>query len=159
LTGRLILVKLVLSTLPFFNTPLCYPDGSIKREIAQEIRKFLWEGGKSNNKIFHLVNWQVVRAPKSHGGLGVKDPILANLALGSKMLWRMITREFDWWKKSLIFKYFQKDRLRGLENQQLHPNGSPIWKLLQASFPLLQRKLTWIPGNGKCIRIWDDITS
>lgn len=37
-----------------------------------------------------------------------------------------------------------------------HPKGSSIWKLLQASLPVIKSKLTWIPGNGKLISIWND---
>jgi hypothetical protein len=34
--------------------------------------------------------------------------------------------------------------------------GSPIWKLLKASFPLIQSSLHWVPGNGKKINLWKD---
>jgi hypothetical protein len=118
--------------------------------------KFLWEGGKTNKKKFHMINWRIVRAPKMHGGLGVKDPTLANLALGEKMLWRMISGDYANWKKTLVNKYFQRDRLRGVEIPIGPSSISPIWKSLQVSLPLLQSQLSWIPGNGKSIRIWED---
>jgi hypothetical protein len=56
----------------------------IKQQIVQEIRRFLWQGGKTNSKRFHLVNWSIVRAPKAHGGLGIKDPTLMNLVMGKR---------------------------------------------------------------------------
>lgn len=87
LTGMLILVKVVLLDLPIFQYSSMLAPMEIKRAVAPELRKFLWEGGKSNHKCFHLVNWQVKQALKAHGGLRVKDPILANLALEPKMLW------------------------------------------------------------------------
>jgi hypothetical protein len=34
---------------------------------------------------------QIVRAPKSHGGLGILDPTLTNLALGAKILWHLVS--------------------------------------------------------------------
>jgi hypothetical protein len=69
----------------------------------------------------------------------------------------MVIDYFDRWKKSLVHKYFQKDKLTGIEKQYIPPSGSPIWKLFQASLPLIQIKFTWIPLNEKNIKIWDDI--
>jgi hypothetical protein len=34
--------------------------------------------------------------------------------------------------------------------------GSQIWKLIRASIPFFKEHLTWIPGNGKSIRLWQD---
>jgi hypothetical protein len=77
----------------------------VKKDMAQLICKFLWQGGKSNSKKNHLVNWHIVTAPKDHGGLGVKDPKLVNIALGSKLLWRLIKGNKEWWKSAIIKKY------------------------------------------------------
>jgi hypothetical protein len=63
----------------------------VLKEKFPNIRKFLWEGGKITTRKFHLINWKTIRAPKRHGRLGIKDPSLANIALGAKLLWRMIT--------------------------------------------------------------------
>jgi hypothetical protein len=59
----------------------------IKKSLEQYIQKFIWQGGKANSKQFHLVNWQLVKSSKYHGGLGVRDPEMVNLAMGSKILW------------------------------------------------------------------------
>jgi hypothetical protein len=34
--------------------------------------------------------------------------------------------------------------------------GSPIWKFPKESAPIIQDKLTWIPGNRKLISIWNE---
>jgi hypothetical protein len=59
----------------------------------------------------------------AHGGLGIKDPTLMNLALGAKLLWQLITRTYDWWKKILHKKYFMGIRklLRQLSQQGNDP--------------------------------------
>lgn len=54
--------------------------------MAHEIRRFLWHGGKTNSKKLHLMKWKIVRLPVTLGGLGIKDPILMNIALGEKMV-------------------------------------------------------------------------
>jgi hypothetical protein len=50
-----------------------------------KIRTFLWQGGKANHKKFHLVNWNQVTNSKKHGGLGIREPELMNLAMGAKI--------------------------------------------------------------------------
>jgi hypothetical protein len=98
----------------------------------------------------------VVHAPKSNGGLGILDPSLSNLALGAKILWRLVTDNQEWWKRVILNKYLTGDRLRCLDSPPSRILGSPIWKLLRASLPLFQSKATWIPGNGKKICVWTD---
>jgi hypothetical protein len=34
--------------------------------------------------------------------------------------------------------------------------GSQIWKLIRAAIPFFKEHLSWIPGNGKLIRLWQD---
>jgi hypothetical protein len=50
-----------------------------------------------------------------HEGLGVKDPMLMNISLGAKLLWRLLTGKNEWWKKTLLFKYFSRDQLCSLD--------------------------------------------
>jgi hypothetical protein len=100
-------MKSILSSLPKFQfSSLLAPIG-VKQQLAQELRRFLWQGGKSNSKRFHLVNWSIVRVPKSHGGLGIKDHSLMNLAMGDKLLWRLISGKYDLWKKIIHKKIFR----------------------------------------------------
>jgi hypothetical protein len=150
-----VLIKSVLFSFPIYQFSSCWLLWELKN-LAQAIKKFLWQGGKSNTKRFHLENWNLVRSPKDHGGLGVRDIELVNIALGSKLLWRMVTGKNEWWKKALLKKYFSGERRRCLDNPPSRQVGSPIWKLLWASLPLMQHSLYWVPGNGKLINIWKD---
>jgi hypothetical protein len=84
--SRVVLIKLVLSSLPIFQFSTLLAPTNVKLSIAQELRGFLWHGVKSNTKRMHLVNWNIVRAPKTHEGLEIIDPTLSNLALGAKIL-------------------------------------------------------------------------
>jgi hypothetical protein len=68
-----VLIKYALSTFPVFQYSTLLAPIGIKQQIAQETWKFLWQGGKTNSKRYHLVSWHIVRAPKEHGGLGIKD--------------------------------------------------------------------------------------
>ena len=54
--------------------------------INMEIRKFLWQGGIVENKKFHLVNWNAVKASKVKWGLGMRDPEQMNKYLSAKLI-------------------------------------------------------------------------
>jgi hypothetical protein len=114
-TGRVILIKYVLSTLPLYQCSTILAPKCIAKHISMKIRSFLWQGGKSNHKKFHLVNWNQVTSSKSHGGLGIREPELMNIAMGARLLWRLVTGNMAWWKQALWKKYFTGTRLRCLD--------------------------------------------
>ena len=127
------------------------------QEITKEIRKFLWQGGKSNgSKQFHLVNWDIVCSLKNCGGAGIRDPTMMNLALGAKILWRIVSGEKTWWKKILRKKYMKGARKRCVDEYPLTGKGSPIWNLCKKATHIIKNNLHWSPKNGKQIRIWHD---
>jgi hypothetical protein len=62
------------------------PKGVLNK-ISKNLRIFLWEGGKTNTKKFHLINWHMVCQPIDKGGLAIRNPSLMNEALGAKLAW------------------------------------------------------------------------
>lgn len=48
---------------------------------------------------YHLVNWKTVKAPKQHGGLGIMDPGIANMAIRVKLYWSYVTNPSQWWSQ------------------------------------------------------------
>ena len=152
----MVLIKSILSTLPIFQfSSLLAPKGILK-DLAQLIHKFLWQGGKSNHKKIHLVNWDTITLPKKSGGLEIKDPEVTNIAMGAKILWRIVTREKEWWKMALIKKYRMGGRKRCMDKTLDPQPGWKIWKLIRIVIPLFKEHLSWIPRNGKMIRLWQD---
>jgi len=90
LAGRVVLIKSFLLDLPIFQfSSLLAPKGILKY-LAQPILKFLWQG-KSNHKKFHLVYWHTFTLPKKSGRLGIRDPEDTNIAMGPKLLLRIVT--------------------------------------------------------------------
>ena len=86
MVGKLILVKVVLSAFPIFQSALLLAPKSILAQISKIMRDFLWSGGKGNHNKMHLVSWEVLKRPYSKGGLQIRDPRLANLALSGKLI-------------------------------------------------------------------------
>jgi len=75
-SGRLILVRSVLSSIPSYHMTALFRSGQLRRWTELE--------GISGNC---LVNWRRVRQPKSLGGLGIKDLACFNRALRLRWMW------------------------------------------------------------------------
>jgi len=84
--GKLVLIKVVLSTLPIFQSSLLLAPKSTMEQISKLFQDFLWNGGKGNQSKFHLVRWDILNRPLQQGGLQIWDPGLENLALRGKII-------------------------------------------------------------------------
>jgi ribonuclease HI/exonuclease III len=156
LAGRIVLLKSVLASVPIYRNSLLLAPGSVVTKLEMLQRKFLWEGGKQTNKRAHLISWDKVSKPLLEGGLSLKNTKLQNLALGAKLLWRIISGKTAWCKEALWKKYFSGPRRRCVERLPTVQKGSPIFNLCRKVNEQFNSHLTWVPGNGKQIKIWDD---
>jgi hypothetical protein len=154
--GKLVLMNAVITSLPIYQCSVLLAPKTISKKIDALLRKFFWGGGKNCERKIHLVKWDTVKTPKMEGGLNIRDVESHNIAMGGKMLWNMITGKRSWSKQLLRKKYFLGSRDRCLEKPTKTRKGSPIFHLCQRAMPLLKSQLTWIPGNGSKISIWDD---
>jgi hypothetical protein len=119
-------------------------------------RRFLWEGGKQTSRRPHLINWDKVSKPLLEGGLSLKNAKVQNLALGEKLLWHIVSGKTTCCKEALWKKYFRGSRRRCMENPSSEPTGSPIFILCRKVIDHFTPHLTWVSGNGKQIKIWED---
>ena len=79
--GTLILIKSILFAQPLLQSSLLLAPKSISAQIAKLLRDFLWKGGKGNQNKMYLASWEIIKRPLLAGGLQIRDPYLANLAL------------------------------------------------------------------------------
>jgi hypothetical protein len=128
--------------LPIVQRSSLFDPVSVMHKLSQQLRKFLWQGGKGNATKFQLVNLAILRAPKEHCEIGIKDPSLMNLALGAKFLWRLISSQNSWWKRILPKNCFPSEKKRCLKSLQEIKNGPSIWKLIKEAIPLMRYKLS-----------------
>eukprot|EP00253_Pinus_taeda_P013677 PITA_13677 len=96
LAGKTMLIKSVLSSLPLFKFSVLLAPMRVIKIMEELIRKFLWKGGKNNEKKFSLVNWDIVTRPLQEGGLNFKNLCAQNLALGAKLIWKIISPKPGW---------------------------------------------------------------
>ena len=127
----------------------------IMRKMEDYIRNFFWKGGKANEKKIPLLNWDIISLPRMEGGLNFKNISKKNVALGAKLLSRIIAPNPGWAQLALWKKYFRGQRTRCLDNPK-SISGTMIHKLCAKASSLINLHAHWIPGNGKHIKIWDD---
>ena len=63
----------------------------------------------------------------------------------------------SWSSYVLKSKYFHDPRLRCIDVEPAIKNGSSIAKICKKVMPFFISELHWVPGNGKLIRIWQDV--
>ena len=56
LAGKTILIKVVLNSMPIYHSSILLAPGSVIPKLEGLLKKFIWEGGKGNDKKFHLMS-------------------------------------------------------------------------------------------------------
>eukprot|EP00253_Pinus_taeda_P010228 PITA_10228 len=154
--GKVTLMKSVLLSMPLYQNSILLAPKSFLSKLDSLLRRFLWEGGNNNDRRIHLVNWEILKRPLLEGGLHLCNLAAQNLALGSKILWNLVSGKASWSKRVLWKKYFQGQRLRCLDKSPRLLKGSPIFILCNAAREQFNHYVYWIPGNGRKINLWDD---
>jgi hypothetical protein len=156
LAGRIVLIKSILARVPIYQNSLLLSPSTIIQQMEAMQRRFLWEGGKKTGRRLHLINWDKISKPLLEGSLNFKNTKVENLALGEKLLWHIVSGDTAWSKEALWKKYFIGIRKRCIENPCRETKGSPIYNLCKKAMDLFTPHLTWVPGNRKTIKIWQD---
>ncbi|XP_074277764.1 uncharacterized protein LOC141601388 [Silene latifolia] len=96
--GRLVLVNSVLTTLyNYWVNILIIPKGVLNR-LNAICRSYLWDGSSELMRV-PLVSWEKVCAPKTEGGLGIRDSYSWNVAAMGKLVWWIYCNPDKLWVK------------------------------------------------------------
>ncbi|WCJ29423.1 LINE-1 retrotransposable element ORF2 protein [Euphorbia peplus] len=151
--GRTTLVRSVLSALPTYTMQSVLLPLSTCKVLDGLNRQFLW-GAKDGERRMSLVKWDSVCQNRRDGGLGIKGAHDMNLALLSKLGWRIITEPQTLWVTVLRSKYgFNPDDVHVFKPK---PKQSHTWKAIVASSPILVKGLSRIVRSGYTTRFWLD---
>ena len=86
--GRIVLIKSVMSTIPNHMMQGATLPTHVCDKLDKINKDLLW-GSTSDNKRMHFVGWNKIVKPKEEGGLGLQVARAKNIALLSKLNWRM----------------------------------------------------------------------
>ena len=115
--GKLILIKLVLSALPVFQSTLLLAPKVVSAQLSKLMRDFLWNGGKGCQRKMHLVRCEVLMHPTVYGGIQIRDPGLANLVMVGKLVWRLFEDPKHPVSKIFRMKYLHGVSLRNISSE------------------------------------------
>ena len=91
-------MKSILISLPIYQNSILLGPKTFVSNLDGMLRRFLWEGGKQNERKLHLVSWDKVQKPLMEGGLQIRDIANQNLALGAKLMWNIVSGKSSWSK-------------------------------------------------------------
>ena len=80
------------------------------------------------------------------GGLQIRDPSLANLAMGGKIIWQLFANKKNLVSNIFWMKYLKGGSLRNLKAENL-PQCTTIWNSCREGIKHIQQQLYKIPGN------------
>lgn len=115
-----VLVKLVMSAIPNYIMQGVALSMHLCNKLDKINRDFLW-GSSSEKRKLHLVGWSKIIKPKKEGGIGIQAARAKNIALLSKLNWRMYHEKNTPWEKVMINKYYSSSRRRSRDPDKLPP--------------------------------------
>ena len=151
--GRTVLIKSVMSVVPNYVMQGVALPVHICDKLDKINRDFLWSSTNEKRRM-HMVRWSKVIKSKDDGGLGIQATRAKNIALLSKLNWRMYHDKDALWTKVLLKKYCSISRIRSKDPDKLP--SSPNWKAIKLGFPIFKKGICWGIGNGHGVRVWLD---
>ncbi|XP_026380111.1 uncharacterized protein LOC113274904 [Papaver somniferum] len=150
--GRTVLIQSVLCNfanrhLEVFPMPKTITDKMDSVQMNSQ-----WGKDEKGGGIYHKI-WLDLALPKNLGGLNIRRTNILNLALLTKLAWRMLTQQDEMCVQILSCKYFKNTNpLNGVVSSQ----GSWIWKGICHGLDIVRRYYVWEIGDGSQVDIWKD---
>ena len=105
LSGKIMLVKSVLASIPNYSMSVLKAPAGIIKQIEKTIRNFIWNNNMSDEKKVPLISLKEMIYDKDSGGIGLHDMSKRNITCGAKLVWRMLRNPERKWCKIMQGKY------------------------------------------------------
>ena len=150
--GKEVLVKAVAMALPNYAMSCFKLLIGVCKDLEKAIRNFWWRGSDKTNGV-HWISWDKLLKQKRNGGMGFRELQCFNLALLSKLGWRIIQNPGSLLSSVLKEKYFPGCNLMEASRGR---NTSWGWKGIFEACQVLRCRLRWRVGDGSSINIRKD---
>lgn len=97
LSGRLLLIRIVLSGIPNYFMSILKAPARVIHQIEKLIRGFLWRDNMSEENKISLISIQEMTHDKGGGDVGLHDLSKRNIAFGGKLVWQMVSKPDTKW--------------------------------------------------------------
>ncbi|KAK3188114.1 hypothetical protein Dsin_027675 [Dipteronia sinensis] len=161
-SGRLVLIKAVLSNIPTYYMSVFKMPIEVTQKIERLQWEFFWGDGIEKRKI-HTADWDTVCMSKSKGGLGIGRIVDKNAGLLAKWIWLFGCEEHSLWKKILCAKYGMNCsgvRWQWINSKQDSAFVKSIHRLFEGGSSTafcLNEGLQIVIGRGDRANFWEDI--
>ncbi|XP_028553397.1 uncharacterized protein LOC114580339 [Dendrobium catenatum] len=151
LTGRLVMVKIVYLSLPFFIMSHSLIPMKTLMEFERLCRYFIWNkcDGKHGN---HYVAWEQLRKPKQYAGWGVQSAVNRRDTLRANFAWKLLENPDSFLNRNLLAKYGVN-----LWDSAMSRGDFSSWKIISSGWNALKNFVRWKIGNGSKINVLKDI--
>ena len=149
--SRTTLIQAVAMSIPTYSMPSFLLPKQLCSEIDAIVRRFWWTGSGATKRFLALKSWDALCKPKECGGLGFRRFYYFNLALLSKLGWKVVAGEDVFWVKALQAKYYRTEKFR---DTPIRSDDSFVWKGILQTRSLLAKGCFEIVGSGESIYIW-----
>ena len=95
------LIKSVMSAIPNHVMQGAVIPVNVCEKLDKINRDFLW-GSTDERRKMHMVSWSKIVRSKEEGGLGIQEARAKNIALLSKLNWRMYHEQDTLWAKVIL---------------------------------------------------------
>ena len=89
--GEVVMLKSILTSLPIYQNSILLAPKANTLKIDGFLRRFLWKGRRKNKRNLHSVRWDKIKKLLLEEGLHIRGVATQNLAMGSKLLWNLIS--------------------------------------------------------------------
>ena len=152
--GRLMLLKSTPSSLPTFFFSLFTIPKAVAARLESIQRNFLWGSSEGCFK-YPLVAWDKVCLPVEMGGLGIRNVAPFNQALLGKWLWTYGHEVTHLWRCVISSKYGEGQG-GWSTNVCRRSHGCGLWRSINEGWESFSKHLSFVVGEGTCIRFWHD---
>ncbi|XP_026451484.1 uncharacterized protein LOC113351764 [Papaver somniferum] len=150
--GRGTMIKHVINVVPIYQMGTFKMPANLLKQLTTIERKFFW--GYHNNRGHNPISWMNVCRPTEMGGLAFRDLEKLNLALLTKLAWRIRNELNTLMAQTLSSKYF---RSRDLLHQHISVDSfSYTWNGILKGLEIVRQNYFMEINNGKKTRIWRD---
>ncbi|XP_026435194.1 uncharacterized protein LOC113332909 [Papaver somniferum] len=151
-SGRSTMIKHVLNSLPVYQMRSFKLPDHLMKKLTTIQRKFFW--GHSSNRGFNLVSYSKLWKSKDHVGLAFRDMEKLNLALLTKLSWRVCTKEDQLCTQILGSKYFKYGNILHRRIEAI--NFSYMCNGITKGLKIIQNNYFMEVNNGRKTNIWKD---
>jgi hypothetical protein len=103
--GRIVLIKTTASSIPSYTMSTFLLPKSFCTALDKSFKDFWWRFPKGKSRNLSLKSWRSICIPRHLGGLGIRNMYDVNLALVTKLGWKLLSNLDCLWVNQLREKY------------------------------------------------------